>query len=163
MPNQQESINFYPCGWKTQQHQLHTLGHPEVQKAAVWHTIKSKEQNLSRNHAIIHPKMHLFQKYKRPIPIRKLMHSPTCINITCDWLGQPPTYCPCSATHRLTNPSFNIKYRWSPVGRVEVTACVDYLCIFTCIYSTCSSKLFLNFNSTQKSEFSRNSVQYPIK
>lgn len=121
-----------------------------VQKAAVWCTIKSKEQNLSSNHALTHPKMHFCQQYKPPIPIWRAMHSPTCINITCDWLGQHPTYCPHSATHRLTNSSFNIKYRWSPVGRVEVTACVDYLCIFTYIYSTCSHKLFLNFNSTQK-------------
>lgn len=111
---------------------------------------KSKEQNLGRNHAIIHPKMHLCQKYKPPAPVGRSMHSLTCINIPRNWLGQTPTYCTCSATHRLTDSSFNFKYRWSPGGRVEVIACVAYFCIFTYIYSTCSRKLFFKFQFNTK-------------
>lgn len=94
--------------------------------------------------------MHLCQKYKPPVPMRRLMHSPTCINITCNRLGQTPTYCTCSATHRLTDSSFNFKYRWSPVGRVVVTARVDYLCILTYICSICSCKLLKNFQFNPK-------------
>lgn len=82
------------------------------------------------------------------------MQSPTCINITCaiDWVNRPPV------AHALintgSNSPFQCKHRWKSVGRVEVTAYVNDLYIFTYISSTCCHKL--SFNLTQQREFFRN-------